>query len=165
MTMTNLAMINEVEERINREDNLVKFPVKFTKSKQMFEELDAIIIQLDELKAKAEKLQAEANDTMMEEYMENESYRIAHEFLSTVYKDIDRMENIQIGDGVIKSLRYGNSKAIRDPEGRWFRTITDACKYHKIDLGTFYARKKAGRTLAECLAPERLPRRKEEVIR
>lgn len=165
MTMTNTAMINEVEERINREDNLVKFPVKFTKSKQMFEELDAIIIQLDELKAKAEKLQAEANDTMMEEYMENEGYRLAHEFLSTIYKDIDRMETMQIGDAVIKSLKYGNSKAIRDPEGRWFRTITDACRYHGIDLGTFYARKKAGRTLAECFASERLPYKKRSVIK
>ena len=157
MTMTNLAMINEVEERINREDNLVMFPVNFTKSKEMFKELDAIIIQLDELKARAEKLQAEANDTMMEEYMENESYRIAHEFLSTIYEDTNRMKSMQIGDGLIKSLEYGNSKAIQDHEGRWFRTIKDCCKYHGVKLATFYNRRRHGLSLEQCLCYHGLP--------
>lgn len=165
MTMTNLAMINEVEERINKADNLVMFPVQFTESKKKFSELDDAYALRDELNAKIARLEVEANDTMMEEYMENEGYRLAHEFLSTIYKDIDRMETMQIGDAVIKSLKYGNSKAIRDPEGRWFRTITDACRYHGIDLGTFYARKKAGRTLAECFASERLPYKKRSVIK
>lgn len=160
MTMTNLAMINEVEERINREDNLVMFPVQFTKSKQMFEELDAIIIQLDELKAKAEKLEAEANDTMFKEYMKNESYRLAHEFLSAEYK------NAQIVDGVVENLKYGNSKAMRDHEGRCFKTIKDACEYHGVSVNTFYYRRRNGYPLAECFSPEEKKRgRKRSVIR
>lgn len=157
MTMTNLAMINEVEERINREDNLIKFPVKFTKSKQMFEELDAIIIQLDELKAKAEKLQVEANDAMMKEYIENEQYRISHDFLSAAYK------NKQIGDGVLENLDYGNSRAIQDHEGRWFRTIKDACRYHGVKYATFINRRKRGLSLDKCFSTETFKRGRKKV--
>ena len=157
MTATNLAMINEVEERINREDNLIKFPVKFTKSKQMFEELDAIIIQLDELKAKAEKLQVEANDAMMKEYIENEQYRLSHEFLSAAYK------NKQIGDGVLENLDYGNSRAIQDHKGRWFRTIKDACKYHGVKYATFINRRKRGLSLEKCFSTETFKRGRKKV--
>lgn len=163
MTANNTVMINEVEERIN--NNLVKFPVNFTKSKQMFEELDAVIIQIEELKAKADRLQVEANDTMMEEYMENEGYRIAHEFLSTIYEDISRMKTMQIGDGLIKSLQYGNSKAIKDHEGRWFKTIGDCCKYHHVARHVFDHRRRAGMSLEECLSPEQLKRGRKAVIR
>ena len=154
MTMTNLAMINEVEERINKADNLVMFPVQFTESKKKFSELDDAYALRDELNAKIARLEVEANDTMMEEYMENEGYRLAHEFLSTIYEDIDRMKTMQIGDGLIKSLKYGNSKAIQDHEGRWFKTITDACKYHGVSLNTFRYRRRAGYSLAECFSPE-----------
>ena len=157
--MTNLAMINDVEERINAE-NIIEFPVRFTKSKQMFKQLDAIIIQMEDLKAKAEKLQSEANDIMMEEYMENESYRIAHEFLSAVYNDVDRMKTMDIGDALIKNLRYGNSKAIKDHEGRWFKTIKDACRYHGVSRATFEYRKRTGCSLKECFMPERKKRAK-----
>lgn len=150
--MTNTAMIMEVEERINKAENLVKFPVRFTKSKKMFEELDTIIVQMKDLREKANRLEAEANDAMMEEYMENEGFRIAHEFLSSIFEDANRLRTMQIGEGVVMSLAYGNSKAIQDHEGRWFRTISDACRYHGVSLATYYYRKKKGMTLDECFA-------------
>lgn len=153
--MTNTAMINEVENRMN--DNVIMFPIHFTKSKAKFAELDAKIIQYEDLKREIEKLTAEANDEMFKEYMENEQYRLSHEFLSAAYK------NKQIGDGVLENLDYGNSRAIQDHEGRWFRTIKDACKYHGVKYATFINRRKRGLSLEKCFSTETFKRGRKKV--
>lgn len=153
--MTNTAILNEVENRINA--NVIMFPVNFTKSKAKFAELDEKIIQFETLKREIEALETEANDEMFREYMENEQYRIAHEFLSAAYK------NKQIGDGVLDNLDYGNSRAIQDPEGRWFRTIKDACKYHGVKYATFINRRRKGFPLDKCFSTETLKRGRKKV--
>ena len=155
--MTNAAMLNEVETRMNNGNNIIMFPVKFTKSRQMFNEVDEYDAKIEELMKEIELKLVEANDTMFKEYMENEQYRLSHEFLSAAYK------NKQIGDGVLENLDYGNSRAIQDHEGRWFRTIKDACKYHGVKYATFINRKKRGLSLEKCFSTETFKRGRKKV--
>jgi len=155
--MTNAAMLNEVETRMNNGNNIIMFPVKFTKSRQMFNEVDEYDAKIAELMKERELKLVEANDTMFKEYMENEQYRISHDFLSAAYK------NKQIGDGVLEDLNYGNSRAIQDHEGRWFRTIKDACKYHGVKYSTFINRRRKGFPLDKCFSTETFKRGRKKV--
>lgn len=150
--MTNVAMLREVEERMNGE--LILFPVHFTKSKELFGEADKLQLAIDILTKEKVRVEAEANARLEEEYMRDEEYRQAHIFLSAKYGNGD------VGNGIHNHLEYRNAKPLLDHEGRWFRTVKDACEYHGVLLNTFYLRRKQGRTLAECLSAGRLKYRK-----
>jgi len=147
---TNTALLNEVSERLNNgNENICLFPFKFKESRQLYSRIDEIEERIRNLKRLEALVLAEANEKLEEEYLKNEERRIAHEFLSKA----DGLR--QTGDGVLEDLHYGNSKAIKDADGRWFRTMKDACEYHGVEYQTFQSRLHSGKTIAECFAPAR----------
>lgn len=150
------TMVNELTNlttRLNNGNEL--FPMSFEGSKAIYSQIDKISEDIDKLLREKANLISKANETLENEYIETEKYRLTHEFLSAYYTDerIQRMKNI--GEDV-QNLGYTNSKAIQDHEGRWFATITDACEYHGVSYQTFMTRKNRGWNLKDCFSKKRL---------
>ena len=160
--MSNVEMLKDVQERMNfdKNGNPVLFPVDFESCKRLYTELDEIDAQIIELYRLKAALNRKADDEMEKEYLKNEDLRMKHEFLSQWYHNVAKGEIRDIGDGVVETLHYCNSRAIRDPEGRWFATIKEAAEYHHMPYDKLVARLRAGYGVTECFSKNNLPRGK-----
>jgi hypothetical protein len=156
---TNIETLNAVEFRMNHDENgnLVRFPVHFDESRELFSRVDDFNDKIIQLKAQRDECARLADEQLAKEYAEKERYRIIHQFLSDIYTT-DDFELKVIGKEVLHKLKYTNSKAICDHEGRWFRTVKEACKYHGVTPNVYYYRKRHGCTLKECFSQGRLKR-------
>ena len=158
--MSNVEMLKDVQERMNfdKNGNPVLFPVDFESCKRLYTELDEIDAQIIELYRLKAALSRKADDEMEKEYLKNEDLRMKHEFLSQWYHNVAKGEIEDIGDGVVETLHYCNSKAIKDDKGRWFATIREAAEYHNMPYATLITRLRAGYGAKECFSTKNLPR-------
>ena len=158
--MSNVEMLKTVEERMNvdNQGNPVLFPVSFEMCERLYAEMDEVDAQIMELYKIKATLSRKADDEMEKEYLKNEDLRMKHEFLSQWYHNIAKGEAEYIGDGVVQTLHYCNSKAIKDDKGRWFATIREAAEYHKMPYQRLVDRLRAGYGAEECFSQKTLPR-------
>ena len=162
-TATNIETLNAVEFRMNHDENgnLVQFPIHFDESRNLFAQVDDFDNKIILLKKQRDIYARLADEQMAKEYAKKERYRIIHQFLSDIYTT-DDFELKVIGKEIMHKLKYTNSKVLQDHEGRWFKTVKDACEYHEILPATYYYRKKHGCTLKECFSKDRLKIKREK---